>query len=204
MTLHSAKFLTLTLLITLVCKASFMARTEAAILVYYFAGTWTVNTTHGNAGDTFSGSFSYDTTATDQAGSPSYGQFLTGSSSLDSTLLSGPRSGANFYTLRNAIPDYFQVGLGTAPALEPNYLLTFTDSTANYFSSDADTDSLPNTPFDLSPFTSTEIISREGMSDSLAGNVTYLGTVPVPEPSSFALTLLGMSYLGMRRRRVST
>ena len=214
------------------CALMMAASAQAAAVTYSFGGTIDdVNSSPSFAiGDTFTGSFTYETTTADSNPDPGSGDYraglsisvlINGNSFSSSTAGSDcPACGGIEVLERNPTRGFVDViyvqtqnvgGGALSPVVGPNVdgfapnliELGFIGPSTLYAN-----DALPSS-LDLSSFTEARInigFRGENFSQRANGPITYLtlaSTAPVPEASTSAMLALGLVALAFVRRRKS-
>ncbi len=210
------------------CALMVAATAQAAPVTYYFGGT--LDAVSGvpslSVGDSFTGSFTFESTSVNLNSfpSPNVADYVDSSSAIDVTVngysfFSTNTSGCGFafdcvgIRVFNDLPtlgDFFEASNRVygilAPVTGPNLdglgisfslVLTLQDSTGTVFNSVALPLSLPLSSFDQARF-----VLANGSSGAPQGSLTYLSTTaPVPEASTSAMLALGLGALAFVRRR---
>jgi hypothetical protein len=187
----------------------FPQHASAATYTYNFSGTWnsiTPAVPYFSVGQTFTGSFSYNTPGSDSSPGTNFGSYATsGALNFSSgTVVANDRGTFTNFTVANNSPSD-SIGMvneiWAGPPYPPVYYadLHLVDTDGAVFSSDA----LPTAPFPLSSFETRRlhvVISHDG---SLSNDAEAIGTITsltfVPEPSACALLLLLAPALTRRR-----
>ena len=211
----------------LMVAAAATTTAQAAAVTYYFGGT--LDAVSGvpslSVGDSFTGSFTFESTSVNLNSfpSPNIADYVDSSSAIEVTVNGYSFSSVNtsacasvacggilVYNDAPTLGDYFQASSSVygilAPVTGPNLaglgtslslVLALQDSTGTVFNSTALPLSLTLSSFDQARF---GLI--DGSSGSPTGSLTYLSTTaPVPEASTSAMLALGLSALTFVRRR---
>ena len=206
----------------LMVAAAATTTAQASAVTYYFGGKLEGVDTglpSLSVGNSFSGSFTFESTAVDAFSNPSIGVYNTGSAvevtvngfAYASTSLCSLCTGVqvtndlvgnSFYAYSGGTGSLVGQSLG---GLSPYLVFISLDGhSQTVFSNDALPSSLSLSSFDNSYF-SIEFGDRAlGSSSTAGGPLTYLSTtapVPVPEASTSAMLALGLGALAVVRRR---
>ncbi len=214
------------------CALMVAASAQAAAVTYYFGGALdTVPDGPSLAvGDTFAGSFTFESTALDfYPTAPSNGTYFGGSFSIEGTVksysFSGIEQSATCVTSscvgvvvfdQPTSLDFFQVtssvfggpfALVNGPTVDerlPSFLFfRLSDSSATVFDSDALPSNLALSSFDGGKFDIYFTGGNSNGSQAIAsGSLSYLSAAPaIPEASTSAMLALGLGALAVVRRR---
>ena len=213
----------------LMVAAAATTTAQAAAVTYYFGGTldYVVGVPSLSVGDSFTGSFTFESTSANLNSfpSPNTADYVDSSNAIEVTVNGYSFSSTNTSAcgslgcggirVYNDVPtlgDHFEASNSVygipAPVTGPNLaglgtslslFLGLQDSTGTVFNSTA----LPLS-LTLSSFDQTHFGLINGSSGSPFGSLTYLSTTaPVPEASTTAMLALGLSALAFVRRRKS-